>query len=208
MSDIYVYPGTDILINKLNINESGPLHKAERMLTGRRLLELHKRPIMGNFDLEHLQAIHKHIFQDLYEWAGDIRRVDISKGNSFARHMVIGIYFEESVAVPLREEGYLKSAKTSTIFAERITHYFDHVNAAHPFREGNGRTQREFFRMLSLRNGYLIDWEKASSEEMIESSKKSLVHFDSSDLEKLIFKCIRNTTPIQELIYQYKKFKE
>ncbi|EIJ80223.1 cell filamentation protein fic, putative [Bacillus methanolicus PB1] len=208
MSDRYVYPGTNVLKNKLHVKEQDRLHKIERILTGRRLLELFENPIIGNFDLLHLQAIHRYIFQDLYDWAGEIRVVDISKGNLFARHMVLSTYFREYVEIPLRNESYLKYIDNKTDFATRLAYYFDHVNAAHPFREGNGRTQREFFRILALSNGFLLDWSKASSEEMIDASIKALEDLNLKNLEKLIFKCIQNETPDANLIKAYNTLKE
>ncbi|PLR84395.1 cell filamentation protein Fic [Bacillus canaveralius] len=207
MSDPYLYPGTAILKNKLNIRELDKLNNVERILTGRRLLELMEKPITGNFDLGHLQAIHKHIFQDLFDWDGQIRTVDISKGNFFARHSVISTYFKESVTAPLRAEGYLKNEKNKEQLSVRLAYYFDHVNAAHPFREGNGRTQREFFRTLALMNGFKLEWTVVSEEEMIQGSIKSLVHCDLIEIEKLMLKAIQNDTPDMHLIHYYKSLK-
>jgi cell filamentation protein len=192
MSDPYVYSCTDILINKFSIEEQQPLDKLEGMVTGRRLLELMKRPLDGDFDLRHLQQIHRYIFQDLYSWAGEIRTVDISKGNDFAHHMVVGMYFDESVSNGLKKERYLKDSKSKSEFVQKLVYYFDHVNAAHPFRDGNGRAQREFFRVLALKSGYELDWSRSTSQEMIEASIQSLAKNDNSALERLLLNCIRN----------------
>jgi cell filamentation protein len=192
MSDPYVYSGTDILINKYSIEEQQPLDKLEGMVTGRRMLELMKRPLDGDFDLRHLQQIHRYIFQDLYSWAGEIRTVDISKGNDFAHHMVVGMYFDESVSNGLKKERYLKDSKSKNEFVPKLAYYFDHVNAAHPFRDGNGRAQREFFRVLALKSGYELDWSRSTSQEMIEASIQSLAKNDNSALERLLLNCIRN----------------
>lgn len=145
--------------------------------------------------------------KDIYDWAGAIRTVEISKGNFFARHMIVGTYFEDSVAIPLRNEEYLQGIQNKGLFAEKLAYYFDHVNAAHPFREGNGRAQREFFRTLALKNGYKLDWTKSNSEEMINSSYKSLVKNDRAELESLIFKCISNSNPDSDLINFFKKLR-
>lgn len=84
MSDhIYCYPDSDVLKNKMGVRDSERLSQLERQLTMLRLLDLIDKPIRGKFDLKHLQAIHKYIFQDVYEWAGEIRKVDIAKGNMF-----------------------------------------------------------------------------------------------------------------------------
>lgn len=84
MSDtVYCYPGTDVLKNKLNIQNADRLLEAERKLTMLRLLELLEQPVTGAFDYEHLKVIHGYIFQDIYDWAGQERVVDIAKGNMF-----------------------------------------------------------------------------------------------------------------------------
>ena len=79
----YCYPGTEVLINKLNIREASDLFQAEKELTYIRLQELQENPITGEFDFSHLKAIHRYIFQDIYEWAGRPRTVEIGKGNPF-----------------------------------------------------------------------------------------------------------------------------
>ncbi len=86
MSDhIYCYPNSDVLINKLNIRDNDILSEAERRLTMLRISDLIDNPIKGEFDLKHLQTIHKYIFQDIYDWAGEIRTVDIAKQNMFCK---------------------------------------------------------------------------------------------------------------------------
>lgn len=79
----YCYPDSDVLINKLNITNQRDLFDAEVQLTSIRLQELQKKPLKGNCDFNHLKSIHRYIFQDLYEWAGKERTVEIGKGNLF-----------------------------------------------------------------------------------------------------------------------------
>ena len=78
----YCYPGTDVLINKLDIRDLERLEKAERIYTGIRMAQIELKPIPGDFDLKHMQKIHKHIFQDLYEFSGRIRDETIWKGTT------------------------------------------------------------------------------------------------------------------------------
>ena len=79
----YCYPDSEVLKNKLNIRDKDELFEAEKKLTFARLQKLQSEPIKGKFDFAHLKAIHKYIFQDLYDWAGEERTVDIGKGNLF-----------------------------------------------------------------------------------------------------------------------------
>jgi len=190
MNDQNVYPDTDVLQNKFDVRDHEKLERLERMLTGRRLLELFTSPVEGKFDLQHLQKIHHYIFQDIYEWSGQLRTVNITKENHFALHTVMVPYFEEHVTKPLQEQGFLEGVSGRAELAQHMAIYFDHVNAAHPFREGNGRAQREFFRTLALKHGYQLDWSKSSQEEMIESSKQALARMDPSGLEDILYRCM------------------
>lgn len=150
MSDtVYCYPNSNVLVNKLGIKDKDKLSVIERKLTMLRLLELFEKPIYGKFDLRHLQSIHGYIFQDVYEWRGKIRTVDIAKGNMFCN-----VKFIESQAKNifsnLRNDKYLEGLCRED-FISKLAYYFSEINALHPFREGNGRSQREFIRMLALK---------------------------------------------------------
>ena len=188
MSDrVYCYPGTDILKNKLEIKEQNELNKFERRLTMLRLTELINNPVQGSFDLKHLQKIHKYIFQDIYDWAGEIRKVDIAKGNMFCNVKFIYIQADE-IFKNLRKDNYLAGLSKDE-FAKKLAWYFSEINALHPFREGNGRTQREFARTLSVKNGYILKFANVSKEEMIRASKTSFL-CDYTGMEIIFSKCI------------------
>ena len=81
----YCYPQSNVLINKLSIHNAERLAEAEKKLTMLRLLELQYEPVEGELDFAHLCEIHRYIFQDVYEWAGQLRTVDIAKGNMFCK---------------------------------------------------------------------------------------------------------------------------
>jgi len=137
-----------------------------------RLLELIDKPIRGKFDLKHLRAIHKYIFQDVYEWAGEIRKVDIAKGNMFCNVRFLSSQAAE-IFGKLKEEDYLQGLEEED-FIRQMAYYFSEINALHPFREGNGRSQREFIRCLALHNGYVVNFANASKEEMIKVYQKKV----------------------------------
>lgn len=189
MSDTkYCYPGSNVLINKLDIRDLDKLHVIERKLTMLRILELLNRPIHGSFDLKHLQEIHKYIFQDVYEWAGQIRTVDIAKDNMFCNVKFLESQADE-IFLKLKAEKYLAGLDEDTLI-KRLAYYFSEINALHPFREGNGRSQREFIRSLALRNGYLLYFNRVSSEEMTSASRKSFL-CEYVEMEELFRKCIQ-----------------
>jgi cell filamentation protein len=182
--DSYVYPGTNVLRNIRDIRDADFLSEFEAEASARRLRQLEHKSIAGKFDARHLQAIHHHIFQDVYEWAGEFRTVNIGKaGELFAlkEHIVSSI---QNSCAELHAESYLTGADQNR-FANRGAHYLGEINAIHPFREGNGRAQREFIRELAVRNGYEIDWSRVSQEEMIDASRESFRRSDAG-LERVL----------------------
>jgi cell filamentation protein len=188
MSDnVYCYPGTDVLKNKLAIKNAAILFDVERKLTGIRLLELQDSPILGNFDLIHMQKIHRFIFQDIYDWAGVLRTVDITKGNMFCK---VAFMKEQADGLfnKLKKESYLKEIEED-VFVTSLAYYFGEINAIHPFREGNGRTQREFARCLCMNAGRKLDFNKITSQDMINASIKSFI-CDYSALEHMFRTCL------------------
>lgn len=189
----YCYPGTDVLINKLSIMDQERLTIAERGYTLRRMGELLDKPIPGNFNLKHLQQIHKYLFQDIYDFAGKIRDVPLQKNQSlFALPQTIESYYSKEVLQPLKNEKYLKGLDVDQ-FSERAGHYMAETNMVHPFREGNGRAQREFFRTLAMKNGYDLDWDRVDSKRLLAASIRS--EWDPKELGKVIRDTIINEQP-------------
>jgi cell filamentation protein len=166
-SEGYCYVGTSVLRNKLEIRDDDALMIAEREITSLKLLMLYNTPILRIFDFGSLCKIHEVIFSDIYEWAGQVRRGDFfSKGSSiFCRGMYI-IESANKIFSDLLNEGNLCDLERQ-IFIERMAYYMGEVNALHPFREGNGRTAREFFRQLSLNANYILDFSKTEKDELL-----------------------------------------
>lgn len=184
--DPYVYPGTSILKNRRDIRDNERLQTFEADASARRLTELQERPLAGSFDVNHLRQIHRHIFQDVYAWAGQIRTVNLSRAGQFPYAFPNRIEQALNGAFNrLRGERHLASQDLGQ-FATRAAHYLGEINAAHPFREGNGRTQREFVRQLANRNGYALDWSRTSRQQMYEASRLSFQHGDNSGLDSVL----------------------
>jgi cell filamentation protein len=157
-SENYCFYGTDVLKNKLGIRDDNDLIIAEKEITSLKILMLYNMPIAKEFDLNSLCKIHKIIFDDIYEWAGQIRKGEfLLKGSSiFCRGQYI-IESANKIFNNILEENNLYGLRKSD-FVKRMAHYMGEVNALHPFREGNGRASREFFRQLSLNAGYTLDF--------------------------------------------------
>ncbi len=183
--ELYCYPGGDVLKNKLNITDDELLHDVERKLTAIRIDELLRRRVRSSFDFEHLKAIHFFIFQDLYAWAGQPRKINIAKGVMFCDAMFIDDMAKE-IFTGLKKENRLAGLNRAN-FVKRMAFYFGEVNALHPFREGNGRTQREFFRELAKANRYKLSFAGITEEERVQVSADSFVR-DYRGLETIMDK--------------------
>jgi len=156
----FIRPGSDVLRNKVGALTIAELASAENDLFEFRLAELRERPsiVERTWDLAHLRSLHQHLFQDIYEWAGDLRTVGIAKGGgeSFAPPLSIDRPINY-VAGQIQEKALLTSL-TDVSLVTVLTDLYDYANFAHPFREGNGRTQREFFNQLMAESGRGLNW--------------------------------------------------
>jgi len=170
--DEYLDPASGVLRNRFGIVDAAILEMTEADLVAARSRELVRNPLKGQFDLRHLQAIHHYLFGDLYEWAGELRTVDISKNdNMFAHHAHI-VSAAELIFERLAAAQYLAGLDADA-FSSRVAYFLGEINALHPFREGNGRAQREFISHLAQANGYYIAWEKVLPSELLQASIES-----------------------------------
>ena len=189
-TDPYVYPGTDVLKNLRDIRSAETLAEFEADSTFSRIKELSAMPPLGSFGTSHVKALHKYIFQDVFPWAGQFRTVNISKGgNSFARADFIESALN-SVLNKLAKENHLKGLDKQ-LFSQRTAFFLGEINAVHPFREGNGRTQREFIRQLASAASFTIDWTRVTRAQMISASQTSFLKGDYAGLEEIIQACLR-----------------
>lgn len=181
--DPYVDPTSGVLRNRLGISDPQRLRVAEAGLTLAALADLGTRTLPGGYDLAHLCSFHKEIFSDLYPWAGEIRVVGIARSDPFCLPQHIEAYSAE-VFGALAKERYLRGLPRDALI-ERLTHYFAEVNAIHPFRDGNGRTQRAFFRQLSREAGWPIDWSSLDPDGNEVAAMASL-RGDNDPLRRLL----------------------
>ncbi len=185
----YCYPGTQVLVNKFNIHNGQQLSMVEREISIIKAAVL-VDDITGNFDLAHLKNIHKFLFEDIYDWAGQIRTVDIAKGNIFCLVQFIEVQFLE-LYEKLKQDNFLKGEKDIEYVSKKISYYLSEINVIHPFREGNGRAQRIYCQQLCKNTGkFYLDFSMANEGEMLEASVESFV-CKYEKMELLIRKCIK-----------------
>ncbi|EJF82674.1 hypothetical protein MCU_01361 [Bartonella elizabethae Re6043vi] len=171
--DPYTDPKTGVMYNRFEIQDKTVLERVESTFAYVRSFELMRAARGGKFDLNHMKDIHKKLFGDVYEWAGEIRSIDITKGGClFAYHHQIESYTPK-ITQQLAKEQYLRGLDADE-FSQRAGYYMGEINALHPFREGNGRTQREFIGQLAREAGYHINWKGITRQEMIEASIEAL----------------------------------
>ena len=164
--DHYTDFETGVLKNLLGITTQEDLDEAEADITAAIIASIPEEPPLGDFNLEHLKNIHWELFNAIYDWAGETRDVEISKGNTrFANSDAI-----ESAATDiftqLQGDGLLGNL-TRNEYIQKLAHYYSEINILHPFREGNGRSQRVFFSQLAMLAGYRFAWENLDRNENI-----------------------------------------
>lgn len=186
----YCYENSQVYINKMNIRDRDKLSNFEADITAQRLIELMYQPIKGRFGKVHLLNIHRYIFKDIYPFAGELRQEDISKGQTmFCKSEFIVENLEKTFKM-LKSEKYLSEMQGKE-FSGRLAFYMSELNIIHPFREGNGRTIREFIRCLALKNKYHIDWSLVNKEELLAAMISS-VNKNYENLNECMFRVIKN----------------
>lgn len=182
MSDPYVYPGTDVLINKEGIRDPEGLAQFERLMTRQRLEEpLPNMPLTYAGYCE----LHRHLFQDVYEWAGQTRTVELAKGGDpFCRPAFIAAQMDQRFAAI--EADFGRRGITRQQFTEKCAEHICEINAIHPFREGNGRAQRALLEVLGGRAGHHIDLERIDPEAWHDASVRSFREGDYGAMRAVI----------------------
>jgi cell filamentation protein len=165
--DPYLIPGSLVLRNRLGVINADRLDQIERRLVSQRIAE---GAPQGSFDLVHLQAIHRHLFQDVYDWAGELRTVEIAKGGSqfqLRRYIQTGM---ADVHRRLQRAGFLQGL-TRAAFAQAAGQIMGDVNYVHPFREGNGRTQLQYLDQLAAQAGHPLDLTRINPARWLAASR-------------------------------------
>lgn len=179
MNDPYISPD-GVLRNRLGIADSSELEAAEADITAARENALRRRRVHGDYDLAHLRAFHRFIFGDIYNWAGELRTVDIAKYDAFCRSVHIESYADE-IFGKLTAATWLTAPDRDAFVAGLAEAYAD-INALHPFREGNGRAQRAFLKQLSADVGRTLAW---AGLDPAQNEAASIAGF-RGDLEPLV----------------------
>jgi fido (protein-threonine AMPylation protein) len=186
----FTIPGTGVLRNKLGITDSAALLKATTDSTVLRLAELHASPIRGGFDSAHLQAIHHHLYQDLYDWAGELRSIDAH--NVPASQVEKSI---DSVLDRLSRENHLKGLSAEEWAGSASAYLYD-LGTIQPFLAGNEVALQEFAVELARKNNLSLQWDttaRIASDSMALLSQAE----QSANLRRLIMLAM-DTDPVAQ----------
>lgn len=160
------YDGTTCLINKFDIKDENILKDLETTVTFSKITEYSLNPLFNTFDVNHYRAIHKYLFEDIYDWAGEYRTVDMSKkGTSFAKAESIDELMTKCFA-RLQNNNCFQDLDFDGL-VDSVIDFYCVTNMIHPFREGNGRTQRLFLTQLINLNNYSIDFSEIDTDELM-----------------------------------------
>jgi cell filamentation protein len=167
--DPYLDLRSGVLRNLLGIDDAKALRRAEADFTAVRIAQLIRSPIPGRYDLAHLRALHRHIFQDIYDWAGELRTVSLGRGRLFSLPQHLDADADELFSW-LARAGHLRGLDRDA-FVDGLTELYADLNALHPFRDGNGRTQRAFLGQLAVDASHPIHWAAMDPAENVAASK-------------------------------------
>lgn len=189
--DPYLDPSSGVLKNLVGATSYDELRNAEGELVSARTNEfLVQLPLHPTGTLNDFCFIHQFLFQDIYEWAGKIRTVEIRKNEVGSEFFLPSPNIEQGFAwakEELDKDGQLQNLGKKA-FITRLAYHYDNYNFIHPFREGNGRTQRLFWSLISHDAGYDLDWRKVSGDENDEASRAAAEDGDLQGLIKLFDK--------------------
>ena len=190
--DAYFWSDSTVLKNKRGLTNEAALRTFEYEATRQRSEQLARDPLQGSFDAAHFRAIHRFLFQDVYEWAGQYRTVEFSKGSSqFAPLKTPAHTLEswgEKILGDLATENHLKGLRKPD-FVERLTHHYGELNFWHPMREGNGRATKEFLSQLAQEAGYRLELQRVSDKAWNSAAEQQMAH-DDPRLSRAIFEKI------------------
>ena len=185
--DPYFDPKTGVLRNLVGARTWGELSQAEAEIGSSAMVLIQHDPPECTGDIGQLKTIHRLLFQDIYDWAGQIRTVDLRKRSPDAKPFLPSSRIEQAAqwaTEQLRQQEMLVGLDQQA-FIRQLSRHYDNVNYIHPFREGNGRTQRIFWSQIAYRAGWKNDWTQVTGEENDRASRVASDQRDFTLLERM-----------------------
>ena len=189
VQSIYCYPDSNVLKNKLNIRDLRELKEVEEKFVAIKQLVLLQKPIPGRFTINHLLRIHRFLFEDVYPFAGHIRREQISKGETLFFPPDLIKRELRRVFGEIHETGMLQEKKPQSQI-QHLSHVMAELNIIHPFREGNGRSIRELIRCMAQVYGLTLNWGNADQDTMMDAAIASV--YDDMAFCEMLHQCLES----------------
>ena len=179
-----------VLINKLGLTDTQTLNVIELRIASLEVDRILKEPLPSSFDLAYHRHLHFQIFHQVYPWAGELRKVDIGKGETlFLPHTQIETEATRLFS-DLASDGFLKDFSHED-FCQKAGEYLVRLNHIHPFREGNGRSQRLLISRLAQHAGIQMDWSAVSNESM----KRACIEGVMGNIRQMVRLILLNSKP-------------
>lgn len=196
VTDPYLDPVTGVLRNLLGATTRDQLALFEGDLTTSRTIQVQANSLVAHTrDLDEVRALHRHLFQDLFTWAGEIRTIDMRRGEG---QFFAPCAFIETNAfhlfADLRAENHLNGLNREE-FVQQLSRFYDLLNHIHPFREGNGRTQRLFWSRVAADAGWALDWRPIHGDQLDKVSRAAREDGDLASLQRALDLCVRPLRP-------------
>ena len=183
----YTYKNSSVLKNKLNITTEEKLKEYETKMVALKLASIDKADFKRTYDEEHLKAIHKYLFEDVYDFAGQYRLENITKDNFiFSQYQ----YIDENIKEVFKKTNI--QSLEDLPFEEliiKLSDFMTDLNVLHPFREGNGRATREFICEFLDKLGFEINWFEIDYNDILRASMLAVI--DDSEQIELLRKSIK-----------------
>ncbi|HEY4559100.1 MAG TPA: Fic family protein [Enteractinococcus sp.] len=186
-----ISPDQPVLRNLIGVNTYEELSQAESDLYHARVVQLKDHSLVApTRDEQELRGLHRHLFQDVYDWAGEYRIIDmrLGDGEHFAPCDSIPLLMRNFMTT-LAEQDFLMGLNRA-VFVDQLSRFYDELNFIHPFREGNGRTQRTFWARVAFSAGWILNWAPIHGEELNEASRFAREDRNFSRLNQALDKCV------------------
>lgn len=180
----YLFPN-GVLRNKFNIQDDSELKIAEYKITTKSFIDMYNRPIVKDFSIKSYKKIHKKLFSEIYDWAGEFREVNIVKGGTtFCDTSMLDSY-GQSIFDDLEKKNFFQNLEQKDLI-DMCASFLSDINAWHPFREGNGRTQKLVLNYIANINGYEFQYDKISKIEWNKASHESFTDIKNTKLKEVL----------------------
>lgn len=198
-TDPYIDDATGLLVNKLGITDANELRLAEADYSSLGLVTLLRSGKRLKYEPNDLRMIHHELFGMVYPWAGQYRTIEIRKSKNFNSPIFMpSANIENALGITLRnlDEDDRLIGLDDDDFVFELSRYFNDLNYIHPFREGNGRTQRVFWSMVAAEGGRRIDWPSITGDELDRASELARTQDDLTQLERLFSSSVSYANPM------------